>query len=120
MAADAVDPAQIGAIGLQHAGLWECELGDSSLIWSGGVYDMFGLERRALVSREQALRHFTEDSRTKLERLRADAITQKLGFTIDVEIRAAAVGEVRRLRVVGAPVCERDLPVRLHGVKLLL
>jgi hypothetical protein len=119
-ATHAVDPAQIGAVGLQHAGLWECELATNSLIWSGGVYDIFGLERGRLVTRDEALGHYSEDSRAKLERLRAHAISTKLGFTIDVEIRAAAVGGVRHLRVIGAPVCEDDVPVRLHGLKLIL
>lgn len=54
---EAIDPVQIGAVGSQHAGLWECDLSSGSLIWSGGVYDMFGLERGLPLSREIALAH---------------------------------------------------------------
>lgn len=117
---EAIAPSQTGAVGSQHAGLWECDLSNGSLIWSGGVYDMFGLERGLAVSRELALAHYSEDSRAKLERLRAHAIRHKLGFTIDIEIRAAVVGTPRRLRVIGAPVYEGEAAVRLHGLKLMI
>lgn len=117
---EAIEPLEIGALGAQHAGLWECDLSNGSLIWSGGVYDIFGLERGAIVQRDQALAHYSEDSRAKLERLRAYAIRQKLGFTLDVEIRAAAVGQSRRLRVIGAPVYDNGIAVRLHGLKVAL
>ena len=115
---EAIDPVQIGAVGSQHAGLWECDLSSGSLIWSGGVYDMFGLERGVPVSREVALAHYAEHSRAKLERLRAHAIKNRLGFTIDIEI-LAAVGAPRYLRIIGAPVYEGDRAVRLHGLKLI-
>jgi hypothetical protein len=118
--AEAIAPVETGALASQHAGLWECDLSTGSLIWSGGVYDMFGLERGVPVSRELALAHYTEDSRAKLERLRTHAFRNKLGFTIEVEIRAAAVGTPRRLRIIGAPVYEGDVAVRLHGLKLVL
>lgn len=117
--ADAIAPAEIGSVDLQHAGIWECNLGDNSLVWSGGVYDLFGLERRHLITRNVALSHYSEDSRAKLERLRAHAIRYGLGFTLDVEIRAGAVGEVRQVRIIGAPVYEEGVAVSLHGLKLL-
>ena len=117
---EAIAPSEIGALGAQHAGLWECDLVNGSLIWSGGVYDMFGLERGADVQRDQALAHYSEDSRSKLERLRAYAIRQNLGFTLDIDIRAAAVGQSRRLRVIGAPVYDDGIAVRLHGLKVVL
>jgi hypothetical protein len=117
--ADVIDPQQIGGLGTHHAGLWECNLADSSLVWSGGVYDLFGLERRGRITRDDALAHYSEDSRAKLERLRAHAIRQGFGFTIDVEIRSAAVGQLRRVRIIGAPVYDGAVPVRLHGLKLI-
>jgi hypothetical protein len=119
-ATDAIDPPAIGALGPHHSGLWECNLADQSLIWSGGVYDIFGLARGGRVTREQALALYVDDSREKLERLRAHAIRHKRGFTVDIEIRAAAVGELRRVRVIGAPVCDGHAVVRLHGLKLAL
>jgi hypothetical protein len=117
---DAIEPGRLGALGIHHAGLWECDLSDESLIWSGGVYDVFGLQRGREVTREQAVAHYREDSRTKLERLRAYAISQRRGFTLDAEIDAASVGERRWMRLIAAPVCEGDRVVRLHGLKLLI
>ena len=117
---DVIEPLQIGAIGPHHAGLWECDLADQSLIWSGGVYDLFGLRRGSIVTRDEALAHYSEDSRSKLERLRTHAIRQQAGFTLDAEIRVAAVGEYRRVRLIAAPLVISDVVVRLHGIKLAL
>lgn len=117
---DSISPWRVGELGIHHAGLWECDLSNSTLTWSGGVYDMFGLERDRPITREQALAHYTEDSRARLERLRADAILHKSGFTIDVEIRAAAVGQMRQVRLIAAPVYVGEIAVRLHGLKLII
>ena len=117
---EAIDPHPAGTLGTHHAGLWECDLTDEALTWSAGVYDIFGLERRAQITREQAVAHYTEDSRAKLERLRSYAIHNGVGFTLDVEIRAAAVGKQRRIRLIGAPVCDGGRTVRLHGLKIAL
>lgn len=116
---DALQPRQIGALNLHHAGCWECDLSDNSLTWSGGVYDIFGLPRDAKISREQSVIHYTEDSRAKMERLRSYSIQHRRGFTVDVEIRAA-VGETRWMRLIAAPVCAGDQVVRLHGLKLAI
>jgi hypothetical protein len=89
--------------------LWECNLRDDSLVWSGGVCDLFGLERGRSISRNDALSFYSEDSRAKLERLRGYAIRKALGFTLDVEIRDAAVGQRRRMRIIAAPVLEADV-----------
>ena len=118
--ADALEPDAIGALGVHHAGLWECNLEDNALIWSGGVYDMFGLERGSPITREMALAHYRHDSLAKLERLRTFAIQNRRGFTLDVEIDAGSVGECRWIRLIGAPVCEGDALVRLHGLKLII
>lgn|SRR6185312_17148149 len=118
--ADVIDPPQVGEIGFHHAGIWECTLADQSLIWSGGVYDIFGLERSTPITRAQALSCYSEDSRAKLERLRSHAISHSMGFTLDIEIRAAAVRETRYLRLIGAPHFEGETAIRLHGVKLLI
>lgn len=118
--ADVIDPFEIGEIGFHHAGIWECNLADQSLVWSGGVYDIFGLERSTPITRAQALSCYSEDSRVKLERLRSHAISHSLGFTLDVEIRAAAVRETRHLRLIGAPQLEGEAATRLLGVKFLI
>jgi PAS domain-containing protein len=116
---DAIEPALIGELGLHHAGCWECDLSDNSLIWSGGVYDIFGLPRNVHVTREQSVALYCEDSRAKMERLRAYAIKHRRGFTIDVQIRPA-VGGHRRVRLIAAPICVGNQTVRLHGLKLII
>jgi PAS domain-containing protein len=116
---DALQPQQIGALNLHHAGCWECDLSDNSLTWSGGVYDIFGLQRDAKISREQCVIHYCADSRAKMEQLRAYAIRHRRGFTVDVEIHAA-VGETRWMRLIAAPVCVGDQVVRLQGLKLAI
>ena len=119
-AIDAIDPGSIGSLATHHAGLWECNLADESLIWSGGVYDMFGVARGVPLNRGDVLACYSEESRCRLERLRAHAIRHGVGFTIDVEIRAAAVAEDRRMRILAAPTGDEASGARLHGLKLII
>lgn len=116
---DAVSPAQVGQLGLHHAGCWECDLTDNSLIWSGGVYDIFGLPRGVRVSREEVVALYSEGSGAAMERLRSYAIRHRRGFTLDAEIRPA-IGGSRWMRLIAVPVCDDDRTVRLHGVKLII
>jgi PAS domain-containing protein len=116
---DIVEPEQVGALGVHHAGLWECDLSDSSLTWSGGVFDIFGLPRGSSVTRDEALAFYREESRAAMERLRAYAIKHQRGFTLDVEIDPATGGR-RWMRLIGAPVCKAGRAVRLHGLKLII
>jgi len=116
---DAIAPAVVGELGIHHSGCWECDLADNSLIWSGGVYDLFGLPRGASVSREEAAALYSDESRTKMEQLRAHAIRHRRGFTLDAEIRSVT-GERRWMRLICAPVCEDHRVVRLHGLKLIV
>jgi PAS domain-containing protein len=118
-AIDVIAPLAVGSLEMNHTGCWECDLADESLIWSGGVYDIFGLPRGSAVSREEAVGFYCEGSRAAMERLRAHAIRHNRGFTIDVEIRAA-IGERRWVRLIGAPVFEDGRAVRLHGLKLII
>jgi PAS domain-containing protein len=117
--ADVLEPALVGELGPHHAGCWECDLADNSLIWSGGVYDIFGLPRGVRVSREDAASLYDQDSRAKMERLRAYAIRHRRGFTLDAEIEAPGGGR-RRMRLICAPVCEGERVTRLHGLKLIV
>jgi PAS domain-containing protein len=116
---DLIGPAEVGGLGLHHAGCWECDLSDDSLVWSGGVYDIFGLPRGARITRSEMVGFYCEASRAKMERLRSYSIRHNRGFTLDVQIRAA-VGENRWVRLIGAPQCEDDRAVRLHGLKLIV
>ena len=116
---DAIDPGFAGQLGIYHAGCWECDLSDNSLTWSGGVYDIFGLPRGAVVSRAESVALYAEESRAKMEALRAYAIRHRRGFTLDAEIRPVA-GPLRWMRLVCAPVCEDGQVVRLRGLKLIV
>lgn len=116
---DIIEPAQVGTLGLHHAGLWECDLSDNSLIWSGGVYDIFGLPRNAKIARDEIVALYREESRAAMERLRAHAVKHRRGFTLDVEINSVTDGR-RWMRLIGAPVCEEGRAVRLHGLKLIV
>lgn len=116
---DLIQPRAVGHLGVHHVGCWECDLSDNSLIWSGGVYDIFGLPRGVRIGREECISYYSDDSRAKMERLRAYSIRHRRGFTLDVEIRAA-VGETRRMRLIAAPVCDQNRVVRLHGLKLII
>ena len=116
---DMIDPSEVGGLGIHHAGCWECDLSDNSLVWSGGVYDIFGLSRGLRISREECVAFYCEASRAKMERLRSYSIRHKRGFTLDVEIRAA-MGESRWIRLIAAPVCRNNSAIRLHGLKLII
>lgn len=116
---DATAPAETGALGIHHAGCWECDLSDNTLTWSGGVNDIFGLPRGARLSRNEALSFYAEHSRAAMERLRAYGIRHKRGFTLDIELLPATGGS-RWIRLVTAPVCENDRAVRLRGLKIVI
>ena len=117
---DRIEPEAVGELGLHHAGCWECDLADESLIWSGGVFDIFGLPRGVRISRSEALALYCEESRARLDQLRSYAIRHKRGFTLDVKIRPASTRQERWMRLIGAPALENGRPVRLHGLKLIL
>jgi hypothetical protein len=53
-------------------------------------------------------------------RLRADGIANNMGFALDIELRAAGVGDTRKVRLIASPASEGGKAVRLHGVKLAL
>ena len=116
---DTIEPSNVGALSVHHAGLWECNLETGDLIWSGGVYDIFGLPRGVQVSRDEAVALYCEESRAAMERLRAHAIKHRRGFTLDVEISPATGGR-RWMRLIGAPVYKGGRAVRLHGLKLIV
>ena len=100
-------------------GLWECDLSDNSLIWSAGVYDIFGVPRDAVISRDEAVALYCDESRVVMERLRAYAIRHRRGFTVDVEIRPSLTGR-QWMRLIAAPVCDGTKVMRLRGMKQLI
>jgi PAS domain S-box-containing protein len=98
-------------------GVWDCDLRDSRLTWSAGVYDLFGLPRGEAVSRKLALSLYCPDSRHAMEQLRAYAIKHRRGFTVDAEIRRPD-GEHRWMRLSAMPVLDGGLVMRLRGTKI--
>jgi len=118
-AIEAVPPNSVGALSAHHAACWECDLADNSLTWSGGVYDIFGLQRNARITRDECVSFYSERSRAIMERLRSEAIRNQNGFTMDAEIHPV-VGDVRWMRLIAAPVFEDGRVVRLQGVKLII
>jgi PAS domain-containing protein len=116
---DLIRPIVTGDLAVHHAGCWECDLADDSLLWSGGVYDLFGLPRAIPVTREHAVSFYCENSRAAMERLRSHAIRYRRGFTLDAEIRPA-VGGTRWMRLVAAPTCNGNRVTGLHGLKLAI
>lgn len=118
-AIDAAPPAIPGRIEDFHAGCWECDLKDDALLWSGGVYDIFGLPRGVSISRSEALGFYAEHSRAALDQLRAHAIRRQKGFTLDAEIQPASGGR-RWMRLIAAPVIDGKRTIALHGVKLIV
>lgn len=118
-AIEAVQPNAVGALSAHHAACWECDLADNSLTWSGGVYDIFGLERNARITRDECVSFYSERSRVIMERLRSEAIRNRNGFTLDAEIHSV-IGETRWMRLIAAPIFEDGRTVRLQGVKLII
>lgn len=118
-ATDVVEPSEVGGLGSHHVGCWECDLADDSLIWSGGVYDIFGLPRGVRVTRDESVALYSEESRIMMSRMRSYAIKHRRGFTLDAEI-FPVVGGSRWMRLIAAPICNGSRAVRLHGLKLII
>ena len=116
---DLLEPTEVGALGIHHAGCWSCDLADGRLTWSGGIYDIFGLPRGISITRHQAVALYAEHSRAAMERLRSYAIRHQRGFTLDAQIRPMIGGE-RWMRLICAPVFDEGRVVGLHGLKLII
>ena len=107
------------ALAERGLGLWHCDLADNSLNWTGGVHDIFGLDRDMVVPRPLAVSLYAPDSRDAMERLRAYAIRHRRGFTVDVDIRPLNGGECA-MRLIAAPILQGARVIALHGVKQFL
>lgn len=112
-----VDLERQPAILAAHAiGLWECCLQDDALVWTDGVYELFGLPQGAAVERRDIVALYAESSRAAMERLRAHAIRHRRGFTLDAEIHPVT-GPRKWMRLIAAPVCVGRQVVGLQGIK---
>lgn len=107
------------ALAERGLGLWHCDLSDDSLRWTVGVYDLFGLNRDDPPDRPRSLACYTPESRARMERLRAHAITHKCGFTLDIDIVRPDGGNCT-VRLIVAPLLCDGRVTGLHGVKQFL
>nr|WP_255699958.1 diguanylate cyclase [Jiella avicenniae] len=97
-------------------GVWECRLHDSSLRWSDVVYDIFELDRDFPLEREKILELYPEATRRELSEIRAKAIAERTGFSLDAEI-VTARGTKRWIRITATVECVDKEPVRIFGMK---
>lgn len=104
------------ASALAKIGVWECDLATEALTWTDGVYDLFEIPRGAPLERARIVELYEEDSRREMERLRAAAIREGLGFTLDIRVRTAK-GHPRWLRLTVDIEREGGRPVRIFGTK---
>lgn len=93
---------------------WRCDVATGRLTWSPGVFDLFGLPRNHLPTREAALPRYAEESRVAMDRLRAHALRHRRGFTIDARLRLS--GGDRWMRLTAAP-RDEDGRLILAGTK---
>lgn len=101
---------------LAKLGIWECDLATDALIWTDGVYDLFGLPRGTPVTRNLCLTLYGEESRREMEALRRRAETDGIGFTLDILIHPPQGGE-RWVRLTADVEMQEGRPVRLFGTK---
>ncbi|WP_075214077.1 diguanylate cyclase domain-containing protein [Mongoliimonas terrestris] len=97
-------------------GVWQCALPSEDLTWTDVVYDLFELPRGAPLDRRQILDLYPETSRLLLNRVRGEAIRNRTGFQLDVQI-VTAKGAVRWIRITATVECEGGEPVRIFGMK---
>ena len=104
------------ALRLARMGAWECDLADERLIWTDGVYDLFGLSVGAPLRRGAIVDLYADASRREMEAMRAAALRTGQGFSLDAEIRTPR-GECRWIRIAADVACEQGRAVRLFGYK---
>lgn len=101
---------------LAKIGVWECDLATEALTWTDGVYDLFELPRGSPLERAKIVEFYDEQSRREMERLRAGAISDGGGFTLDIHIRTAR-GNQRWIRLTADVEREGGHSVRIFGTK---
>jgi diguanylate cyclase (GGDEF)-like protein len=97
-------------------GVWECTLPENTLVWSDGVYDIFGLPRGSGLERGRIASHYPQESLAELERVRSRAITEGSGFTFDAEIVTSA-GQHRWIRITATVETDAGAVTRIFGTK---
>ena len=102
---------------LAKIGVWEYDLAAQRLTWTDGVYDLFELPRGVPVTRAEILAMYEDESRRRMERLRAEALRDGTRFALDIRIRTAK-GNKRWLRLTADVERGADgKPARIFGTK---
>lgn len=104
------------AFDLARIGAWECELATERLIWTPGVYDIFGYPSGNPLRRASIVDLYVDESRRNMELARAEVIRTGRAVTLDTEIRTWR-GESRWMRLSIKAVGERGRPTRIFGSK---
>jgi len=111
-----VEPARVNE-GIGH---WRCDITDDNrLTWSEEVYDLFGIPAGTPVKRDDAVAHYSEQSKGVLDRVRAFAINRKCGFILYAMISADG-GSNRWIRLIAFPILNAGRVVGLQGLKRAL
>lgn len=79
-------------------GAWRCDLADDRLAWTEAVYGLFGVEQDRPINRNDIVSLYDDESRDTLERVRADAIASRSGFSLEARI-VRPDAEVRWIRI---------------------
>ncbi len=97
-------------------GAWTCDLSDSTLTWTPGVYDLFGLVATDPLDRRDTVALYDDESREIMQRLRTDAIMNGRPFTMEAQI-VRPDGQRRWMRLSANVVRENGRSSRLFGLK---
>jgi PAS domain-containing protein len=95
---------------------WRCDLADDSLIWSNGVFDLFGIPQATRIDRREVVALYSDESRDLLERLRSEAIASLGSFTFEARIRRLD-GDWRWIRVTADVLPKGGRATQLFGIK---
>lgn len=104
------------AAALAGFGAWECEVRTEQLVWTDGIYDLFGFARGSAIRRADTVELYTDPSRREMEKLRAALIASGTSFSLDACIRTIA-GEERWMRLTAHVNHEHGRPLRIFGAK---
>ena len=104
------------ALNLARIGAWACELETERLIWTPGVYDIFGYPMGNPLRRASIVDLYLDESRRNMELARAEVIRSGRPVTLDTEIRTWR-GERRWMRLSISTEGRGGRPARIFGSK---
>jgi diguanylate cyclase (GGDEF)-like protein len=97
-------------------GAWEYDLREDRLTWTGGVYELFGLPHGVPLDRSAIVDMYHDESRDKMEALRAHLLSNGGAFTMEARIWTSS-GAMRWMRLNAGVTVENGRPIRLFGSK---